>query len=67
VDGTRLWPRSRKAKPEPFLPLVGNTTLFEATVLRCSPDAGFGLPVVVTGALHRSMSRRSCPIRRPAA
>lgn len=51
-NGTRLWPRSRKAKPKPFLPLVGNTTLFEATVLRCSPDAGFGPPVVVTGALH---------------
>ncbi len=51
-SGTRLWPRSRKAMPKPFLPLVGNTTLFEATVLRCSPDAGFGPPVIVTGALH---------------
>ena len=51
-SGTRLWPRSRKAKPKPFLPLVGDTTLFEATVLRCSRDAGFGPPVVVTGALH---------------
>jgi mannose-1-phosphate guanylyltransferase/mannose-6-phosphate isomerase len=51
-SGTRLWPRSRKAKPKPFLPLVGNATLFEATVLRCSPDAGFGPPMVVTGALH---------------
>jgi mannose-1-phosphate guanylyltransferase/mannose-1-phosphate guanylyltransferase/mannose-6-phosphate isomerase len=51
-SGTRLWPRSRKAKPKPFLPLVGDTTLFEATVLRCSREAGFGPPVVVTGALH---------------
>ena len=51
-SGTRLWPRSRKAMPKPFLPLVGNTTLFEATVLRCSPDAGFGPPVIVTGTLH---------------
>jgi len=51
-NGTRLWPRSRKSKPKPFLPLVGDTTLFEATVLRCSRDAGFGAPVVVTGALH---------------
>ena len=51
-SGTRLWPRSRKAKPKPFLPLVGDTTLFEATVLRCNRDAGFGPPVVVTGALH---------------
>jgi mannose-1-phosphate guanylyltransferase/mannose-1-phosphate guanylyltransferase/mannose-6-phosphate isomerase len=51
-SGTRLWPRSRKAKPKPFLPLVGDITLFEATVLRCNPEAGFGPPVVVTGALH---------------
>lgn len=51
-SGTRLWPRSRKAMPKPFLPLIGETTLFEATVLRCSAEAGFGPPIVVTGALH---------------
>ena len=51
-SGTRLWPRSRAAKPKPFLPLVGETTLFEATAARCPPDAGFGPPVVVTGAAH---------------
>ena len=51
-SGTRLWPRSRKAKPKPFLPLVGDETLFEATVLRCPASAGFGPPVVVTGAAH---------------
>ena len=33
-SGTRLWPRSRKAKPKPFLPLVGERTLFEATLDR---------------------------------
>lgn len=51
-SGTRLWPRSRRAKPKPFLPLVGDSTLFEATVLRCPAAAGFGAPVVVTGAAH---------------
>jgi mannose-1-phosphate guanylyltransferase/mannose-1-phosphate guanylyltransferase/mannose-6-phosphate isomerase len=51
-SGTRLWPRSRKTCPKPFLPLVGKTTLFEATVLRCPPEAGFGAPVVVTGTAH---------------
>jgi mannose-1-phosphate guanylyltransferase len=30
-SGTRLWPRSRKAKPKPFLPLVGDRTLFQET------------------------------------
>ncbi|MFC4293508.1 mannose-1-phosphate guanylyltransferase [Novosphingobium tardum] len=51
-SGTRLWPRSRATKPKPFLPLVGDETLFEATVGRCAREAGFSAPVVVTGAAH---------------
>ncbi|RPF71084.1 mannose-1-phosphate guanylyltransferase [Aurantiacibacter spongiae] len=51
-SGTRLWPRSRKAKPKPFLPLVGDRTLFEATLARCPPAEGFAYPVIVTGAVH---------------
>lgn len=51
-SGTRLWPRSRAGKPKPFLPLVGNSTLFEATVGRAAPEYGFAPPLVVTGARH---------------
>lgn len=51
-SGTRLWPRSRVAKPKPFLPLVGDSTLFEATLARCSDPAQFAAPVIVTGASH---------------
>jgi len=51
-SGTRLWPRSRKHKPKPFLPLVGEQTLFEATLGRCAGDDRFADPVVVTGAAH---------------
>lgn len=51
-SGTRLWPRSRKAKPKPFLPLVGETTLFEQTLARCADPAHFAAPTVVTGAMH---------------
>ncbi|CDO35718.1 mannose-1-phosphate guanylyltransferase [Novosphingobium sp. KN65.2] len=51
-SGTRLWPRSRAAKPKPFLPLVGEQTLFEATVARCPAAAGFAGPIVVTGVKH---------------
>ncbi len=51
-SGTRLWPRSRAAKPKPFLPLIGAQTLFEATLARAGEDAGFGPPVIVTGAAH---------------
>lgn len=48
-SGTRLWPRSRAVFPKPFLPLVGEATLFEATVARAAP---FAAPLVVTGAAH---------------
>lgn len=51
-SGTRLWPRSRASKPKPFLPLIGDDTLFIATLGRCSAAAGFGPPVVVTGKAH---------------
>ena len=51
-SGTRLWPRSRAICPKPFLPLVGETTLFEATLARASDPALFGAAVVVTGAAH---------------
>lgn len=51
-SGTRLWPRSRKVKPKPFLPLVGDATLFEETLLRCSDAAQFAAPTIVTGTAH---------------
>lgn len=51
-SGTRLWPRSRASRPKPFLPLIGEKTLFEATVARCPVRSGFAPPVVVTGQAH---------------
>ena len=51
-SGTRLWPRSRKRLPKPFLPLVGEETLFEGTLARCSGDDSFSPPIVVTGCAH---------------
>lgn len=51
-SGTRLWPRSRAAKPKPFLPLVGGDTLFEEALARCPTEGGFAPPVVVTGHKH---------------
>ena len=51
-SGTRLWPVSRKDRPKPFLPLVGDTTLFEQAVARVSGDAQFGAPLIVAGSAH---------------
>jgi mannose-1-phosphate guanylyltransferase len=51
-SGTRLWPRSRKAMPKPFLPLVGERTLFQATIDRADDPEHFAPATVVTGAAH---------------
>jgi len=51
-SGTRLWPRSRVTKPKPFLPLVGEETLFEQALSRAADPEIFASPVVVTGAAH---------------
>ena len=51
-SGTRLWPRSRKTLPKPFLPLLGQRTLFQQALDRCSDPALFAPPLVVAGEAH---------------
>jgi mannose-1-phosphate guanylyltransferase len=51
-SGTRLWPRSRVSKPKPFLPLIGDNTLFEQALLRCGESEDFDPAVIVTGKGH---------------
>lgn len=53
-SGTRLWPVSRKTHPKPFLPLLGDTSLFEAAVARVSGDH-FAAPIIVAGAQHTDL------------
>ena len=57
-SGTRLWPRSRKHEPKPFLPLVDEDTLFEATLARCADPARFAPALVVAGVAHRTHVER---------
>ena len=45
--GTRLWPLSRKSYPKQFSQLIGDVTLFQASVLRFA-GPGYAPPVVVT-------------------
>lgn len=54
-SGTRLWPVSRKAMPKPFLPLVGEETLFEQAVRRVAGDDRFAPPLVIAGADHAGL------------
>ena len=51
-SGTRLWPLSRKSYPKQFVPLVGETTLFQASAERLS-GAGFAAPLVLTNSDFR--------------
>lgn len=52
--GTRLWPASRPARPKQFIPLAGNRSLFQETVLRVAPlAADGGTTVIVAGVNHR--------------
>jgi mannose-1-phosphate guanylyltransferase/mannose-6-phosphate isomerase len=55
-SGSRLWPMSRKLLPKQFLPLVGERTLFQDTVLRTQGMPQVHAPVVITNAEHRFMA-----------
>ncbi|MFC6689559.1 mannose-1-phosphate guanylyltransferase/mannose-6-phosphate isomerase [Jhaorihella thermophila] len=54
-SGTRLWPLSRKSYPKQFVPLVGHTTLFQASAQRLTGGEGldFAAPMVLTNADFR--------------
>lgn len=52
-SGTRLWPLSRKNLPKQFLPLAGELTLFQQTVVRARTLPDSASPVVVCSEEHR--------------
>jgi mannose-1-phosphate guanylyltransferase/mannose-6-phosphate isomerase len=53
--GTRLWPASRPSRPKQFIPLAGNRSLFQETVLRVAPlvENDGGRLIIVAGVSHR--------------
>jgi mannose-1-phosphate guanylyltransferase/mannose-6-phosphate isomerase len=55
--GTRLWPVSRDALPKQFLPLIGDRSTYQETLLRVR-DAMFGPPIVITGPNFHFFARR---------
>ena len=56
--GTRLWPVSRDALPKQFLPLVGERSSYQETLLRVRNPELFAPPIVVTNADFRFFARR---------
>ena len=55
-SGSRLWPMSRRLLPKQVLPLLGERTLFQQTVLRAQSYPGCAAPVVVANAEHRFLA-----------
>jgi mannose-1-phosphate guanylyltransferase/mannose-6-phosphate isomerase len=53
--GTRLWPASREVRPKQFLPLFGERSTFQDTILRVSDPTLFERPIVITNAAYRFM------------
>jgi mannose-1-phosphate guanylyltransferase / mannose-6-phosphate isomerase len=51
-SGTRLWPLSREAHPKQFLPVIGEHSLLQATVLRLQ-GLNAQAPIVVANESHR--------------
>lgn len=51
-SGMRLWPLSRKSYPKQFSRLIGDSSLFQASVRRMSGE-GFADPVVLTNSDFR--------------
>lgn len=54
-SGTRLWPLSRQQRPKQFLPIVGEHTLFQSTLLRVQETPDLAPAIVVCNEDHRFM------------
>ena len=59
--GTRLWPLSRPDRPKPFLPLLGDETLFQRTVARIGPLAADGDVFCVVDRRFGHLVREQAP------
>ncbi len=52
-SGSRLWPLSRELYPKQLLPLVGERTMIQDTLLRLQGLSGLAPPVIVCNQAHR--------------
>jgi len=51
--GSRLWPASRHTRPKQFIPLIGDSSLFQETVSRVTEDSLFTRPICITNDEYR--------------
>jgi len=59
-SGARLWPLSRKQYPKQYLPLAGDNTMFQETILRLSELDNLTDPIIVCNADHRFLVAEQC-------
>jgi len=59
-SGTRLWPLSRKQCPKQYLPLVGDNTMLQETILRLSGLDNLVDPIIICNADHRFLVAEQC-------
>jgi len=59
-SGTRLWPLSRKEYPKQYLPLAGDNTMLQETILRLSGLENLADPIIVCNADHRFLVAEQC-------
>ncbi|MFU8897240.1 MAG: mannose-1-phosphate guanylyltransferase/mannose-6-phosphate isomerase [Gammaproteobacteria bacterium] len=52
-SGTRLWPLSRELYPKQLLPLIGDKTMLQATLLRLEGLDNLAAPIIVCNEEHR--------------
>ena len=61
-QGTRLWPRSRRARPKQFSDVVGHgITMLQETVNRLSPAVSLEHVLVVTGSAYAAHVQQQLP------
>ena len=59
-SGTRLWPLSRKDYPKQYLPLAGDNTMLQETILRLSGLDNLADPIIICNADHRFLVAEQC-------
>jgi len=59
-SGTRLWPLSRKQYPKQYLPLAGENTMLQETILRLNGLDNLADPIIVCNADHRFLVAEQC-------
>jgi mannose-1-phosphate guanylyltransferase len=59
--GTRLWPLSRRGRPKPFLPLLGDESLFQLTLRRIAPLIAAEDTIVVAEQRHLPLVSEQAP------